>query len=94
MKRAEAEALTKEIEMAWDREEKFWWQRSLVNWLQSRDRNTRFFHTSTLQRRARNKVIRLRGRDGVWLENEGEIGKEFTDFYNKLFASCEVGSMG
>ncbi|XP_028765313.1 uncharacterized protein LOC114723286 [Neltuma alba] len=81
------------IEHAWDREEKFWWQRSRVNWLQSGDRNTKFFHTSTLQRRARNKVVKLRKGDGEWIEKEDEINTAFSQFYFELFASEDTRDM-
>ena len=70
----------------WNQEEKYWWQRSRVKWLEVGDRNMRFFHSSTVQRRARNKEVRLKGEGGIWLEREEEINAAFSDFYNKLFA--------
>lgn len=57
-----------------------------MNWLRSGDRNTRFFHTSTIKRRARNKVVRLKGRDDRWLEKDEEINEAFAGFYKELFA--------
>lgn len=87
-KKLRVEELISEIEKAWDREEMFWWQRSRVGWLKSGDRNTMFFHSSTVQRRMRNKVTKLKSTTGLWLEKEDEINEALTSFYNGLFASC------
>ena len=43
--------LIKEIDDIHQAEEMFWMQRSRVSWLQLGDRNTHFFHASTVQRR-------------------------------------------
>lgn len=45
-------------------EEMLWMQKLRIDWLRLRDRKTRFFHTSTLVRRRRNKIVMLRGEDG------------------------------
>ncbi|KAI9070826.1 hypothetical protein K1719_047203 [Acacia pycnantha] len=60
----EAEGLVRQIEDAWDKEESYWWQRSRISWLTCGDRNTKFFHTSVIQRRQRNKILRLKGDNG------------------------------
>ena len=38
------------------------YQRARVNWLKMGDSNTKFFHQSTMQRRQKNKVLWIRGR--------------------------------
>lgn len=38
-------------------EELYWKQKGRANWLREGDRNTKFFHATTKQRRARNRVI-------------------------------------
>ncbi|XP_057996610.1 uncharacterized protein LOC131175927 [Hevea brasiliensis] len=43
----------------WNREESYWKQRSRIQWLIEGDRNTRFFHVSTIQRRHRNSIVKL-----------------------------------
>ncbi|XP_028784473.1 uncharacterized protein LOC114740485 [Neltuma alba] len=86
-RREEADSLLKLIEEAWEREEKYWWQRSRINWLSAGDRNTKFFHSCTIQRRVRNKVVKLKGEDGEWLEEEKDINDAFSKFYSELFAS-------
>ena len=41
--------------------------KSRSNWVQFGDRNMKFFHTSTLNRRSKNKILSLKGEDGHWL---------------------------
>ncbi|KAI9123409.1 hypothetical protein K1719_004709 [Acacia pycnantha] len=82
----EAGDLVRQIELAWDKEEAYWWQRSRIAWLQCGDRNTRFFHSSVIQRRQRNKILRLKDERGVWLEDKREINASFSCFYRKLFS--------
>lgn len=55
--------LTK-INGIWAREEAYWQQKSRVKWLECGDRNTSFFHQITIQRRALNKIIRIKDESG------------------------------
>ncbi|KAK4254083.1 hypothetical protein QN277_009512 [Acacia crassicarpa] len=82
-----AESLVKQIEKAWGREEAYWWQRSRITWLKCGDRNTSFFHSSVIQRRQRNKILRLRSDAGIWLEDKKEIHEIFSSYYKNLFSS-------
>lgn len=83
----EAESLINQMEEAWNKEGRYWWQRSRILWLQCGDRNSKFFHNSVIQRRQRNKVLRLKDVNGEWLEEQGDINKAFSDFYTTLFSS-------
>lgn len=56
-------------------EEIMWMQKSHVDWLRFGDQNTRFFHTSTLVRRRRNKIEMLRRENGDW-DTEKTIMKD------------------
>lgn len=47
-------------------EELLWLQKSRIDWLRLGDRNTRFFHISTVVRRRRNMVEMLKREDGQW----------------------------
>ncbi|KAI9124734.1 hypothetical protein K1719_004656 [Acacia pycnantha] len=86
----EAEDLSRQLEEAWAQEEVYWWQRSRIMWLNSWDKNTRLFHSSAIQRRQRNKILRLKDDSGCWLEEREEINNAFDSFYQKLFTP--VGS--
>ncbi|KAI9086906.1 hypothetical protein K1719_031067 [Acacia pycnantha] len=89
----EAENLVGLIEETWIREETYWWQRSRISWLKSGDQNTKFFHSSVIQRRQRKEVLRLKGEDGVWLEERMAINNSFNKFYRNLFSSGGSRSM-
>ncbi|KAI5323779.1 hypothetical protein L3X38_032851 [Prunus dulcis] len=45
------EAVKAYLEKLWKVEELYWCQRLRINWLSAGDKNTRFFHLSTIQRR-------------------------------------------
>lgn len=54
----EAELL-QEYENLLQQEEPFWFQQAQSKWLLEGERNTRFFNTSVLIRKAKNKVLRV-----------------------------------
>ncbi|CAL9020979.1 unnamed protein product [Prunus brigantina] len=43
--------------------------KSRLKWLQEGDRNTKFFHLTTIIRRRRNRIERLKDDKGVWVED-------------------------
>ena len=54
-------------------EELYWKQKSRGNWLRAGDRNTKFFHAKTKQRRAQNMLTKLKTPRGGWAESEEDI---------------------
>ena len=52
-----------------------------MNWLNLGDKNTKFFHQSTLQRRKRNKILRIKRGNNEWIEDEKGVIKEFEDYF-------------
>ncbi|KAJ4844704.1 hypothetical protein Tsubulata_024279 [Turnera subulata] len=56
-------------------EELFWYQKSRQQWIAQGDRCTRFYHLSTVCRRKRNKVERLKI-GGQWCSQQGVICQE------------------
>lgn len=67
-------------------EEIFWFQKSRCNWLKMGDRNTKFFHASTIIRRKKNKIIALKDNDDCWVTDPGELKQLARDFYSNLFS--------
>ncbi|KAJ1420323.1 hypothetical protein SESBI_14457 [Sesbania bispinosa] len=47
--KTEMEEIRKEIDKHWKQEEKYWGMRSRIKWIQWGDKNTKFFHSTTLQ---------------------------------------------
>ncbi|KAL4293355.1 hypothetical protein AHAS_Ahas18G0119800 [Arachis hypogaea] len=78
-----------EITRLWRQEEKYWGQRSMVKWLNFGDKNTSFFHASTIQRRDRNRIERLKDPIGNWVCGEREILKLAAAHFQNLFTAIE-----
>ena len=64
-----------------------WYQRSCLNWFQSGDQNTWFFHARASSRYKKNIITSLLGSHGVWQEEERKIGKVVVGYYANLFSS-------
>lgn len=64
------------------KEEIFWKQKSRVQWLTKGDRNTNFFHQSTLKHRSRNIIRSLVKEDGSIVTNEREIVREAMNYFS------------
>lgn len=66
--------------------EQLWMQKSRIDWLRLGDKNTKFFHTATLVRRARNKVERLQNEDGSWVTDNEVMKNMAVHYYEELFS--------
>lgn len=62
-------------------------QKLRVSWLRMGDKNTKFYYTSTLIRRRRNRVDMLMNKEGVWVEDATELKGMALSFYRELFTS-------
>ncbi|GLU04417.1 hypothetical protein SLE2022_215670 [Rubroshorea leprosula] len=77
--------LLQEYQQALFEEEVLWLQKSRVDWIASGDRNTSFYHMSTVTRRCNNKIGALKV-DGVWSNNPEVLKQHVRDFYTHLFS--------
>ena len=72
-----------------EQEEVFWQQKSRNSWLSEGDKNSKFFHLSTIVRRRKNKLEGLKNEDGSWAASTDDM-KEFVVFYfQNLFKERE-----
>ncbi|KAL8129313.1 hypothetical protein V2J09_018468 [Rumex salicifolius] len=78
--------LHQELEKTLEEEELLWFQKARDKWVQFGDRNTRYFHTSTLIRRRRNKVEALMNDEGTWVTDQSELEGMVRGFYNSLYS--------
>ncbi|KAH7855902.1 hypothetical protein Vadar_030395 [Vaccinium darrowii] len=78
--------LISSLEDLWQKETMFWHQRSCINWLKLGDRNSRFFHLTTIQRWQRNQIVRLKDSFGAWQLDEKIIGSIIKDHFQNLYA--------
>ncbi|XP_043700329.1 uncharacterized protein LOC122651058 [Telopea speciosissima] len=67
-------------------EEILWQQKSRSNWIVNGDRNSKYFHISTMKKRTRNK-IRLINVNGTTVTDENQLGQAFIDFFRNLYSS-------
>ena len=66
-------------------EEEYWALKSRLNTATFGDRNTSFFHVSTIVRRHRNKIRCLKVSDDRWLTEEVDIKNHIREFYKNLY---------
>lgn len=81
-----------ELERTLTEEELLWRQKSRVTRLQAGERNTRFFHLSTLVRRRRNRITRLMDDHGQWIEDDYTLRAMVRSFYLRLYTSEQVSN--
>lgn len=63
----------------------YWHQRSRIKWLQMGDSNSHFFHLSTIQRRQRNHLVRLKDSAGEWKDNPTEVVGIIKEYFQGLY---------
>ena len=69
-----------------DQEAIFWNQKAKVKWLKDGERNTSFFHKSTILHRMRNKISKMRTDSGDTLEEQQDISDELTCHFSQLLS--------
>ena len=67
-------ALCLELEEWMEKEELKWKQKSRELWLREGDRNSKFFHLSTVIRKRNNRINEIKLDDGSWLHGREQIG--------------------
>lgn len=65
----------------------FWGLRSRIKWLKWGDRNTKFFHATTIQRRSRNRISMLLNDQGEWVRNEEDLKNMTMNFFKNIYTS-------
>lgn len=70
-----------------EQEEIYWCQKCRVAWLKEGERNTRFFHTSTLICRRRNAISWLKISDGSLCDDLNVLKTEAREFYFQLYSA-------
>jgi len=78
-----------QIEERQKQEEILWRQKSRISWLKDGEKNTRFFHKSTIQRRMHNKITFVTNQQGERIETHEEMEKEFTGYFKEILKEPE-----
>ena len=79
--------LLKELEVVHSQEEDIWALKSRVNWLVQGDRNTNFYHVSTLVRRKRNQILAIKDSVGEWIFEERAIKEHIRNGFGGIYTS-------
>ncbi|KAL0012862.1 hypothetical protein SO802_007970 [Lithocarpus litseifolius] len=66
-------------------EEELWAMKARTNWIIFGERNTAFFHQSTLARRSRNKITSIQDVNGNWVHNLEGIKEIIVANFKKLY---------
>ncbi|XP_023645887.1 uncharacterized protein LOC111832631 [Capsella rubella] len=79
--------LSMRLRTAYQEEEVYWQQKSRNRWMRVGNRNSKFFHAQTKNRRARNRIIGLYNKDDVWHTEERDLYLIASDYFSDLFKS-------
>lgn len=88
-----------ELEIKWKlcaayrEEELYWRQKSRVLWLRGGDRNTRYFHAKTKQRRARNRITRLMNSMNDWVYSAKDTEAVASGYFHDLFTTSNPNTI-
>ncbi|GKV47795.1 hypothetical protein SLEP1_g54657 [Rubroshorea leprosula] len=91
LQKLEGELLT-EYHRILHAEELFWCQKSRVEWINSGDRNTSFYHTSTIVQRNRNRITTLKIDDN-WVDDDMQLRSHVRSFFQELFVAKQTNIM-
>jgi hypothetical protein len=61
----EENQMIQEWEERCKKEETLWCQKYRIRWLKEGERNTEFFHRTTIARKSHNKILKIRDQDGI-----------------------------
>ena len=64
-----------------------WSLKSRVNWMVQGDRNTSFYHVSTLIRRKHNKILNLKDSQGERINDLTAVMEHVQNSFSKLFST-------
>ncbi|XP_028055969.1 uncharacterized protein LOC114260109 [Camellia sinensis] len=65
-----------------------WFQKSKTDWISQGDRNTKFFHVTTLIKRKRIRIEILKDEQGNWIDQPRELKCLIHNYFVNLFSPC------
>ena len=79
--------VSRKLQEAYRDEEQYWEQKSRTNWHVLGDRNTKFYHTLTKQRRIQNRIIGLHNEEGNWVNSEQDVEGVAERYFTDVFST-------
>ncbi|XP_056850872.1 uncharacterized protein LOC130500150 [Raphanus sativus] len=83
----ELKDLRRQLILAFKEEHSYWEQKSRNQWHKFGDRNTKFHHGITKQRRAQNRIISIKDKHGKLVEKETEVENVAVQYFRDLFST-------
>eukprot|EP00253_Pinus_taeda_P004448 PITA_04448 len=74
-------------------EETLWRQKSRIRWLKNGEKNTKFFHKTTVQRRMINYITHIKNEQGDQIETHEGIEEEFLNYFKKAHQEPNINRM-
>lgn len=73
-------------------EEEYWRTKSRIQWQRAGDRNSKFFHSKTKQRRSHNRIVHLKDDKGQIHTEVRDIHSQVESYFQNLFTSggCDI----
>ncbi|XP_021718083.1 uncharacterized protein LOC110685852 [Chenopodium quinoa] len=65
-------------------------RKARVDWLADGDRNTTFFHLSTVVKRWRNKIVAVKDENNQWIHDKEEVKNLIVNYFRNLFTDDGV----
>jgi hypothetical protein len=76
--------MTQEWDERCQQEETLWRQKSHIRWIKIRERNTNFFHRTTMDRRAHNKILKIMEPNGIERESHKDIKTNLVNHFHGI----------
>lgn len=74
---------------AYKEEEEYWCRKAKIQQPNEGDKNTKYFHTVTAERRRRNKILSMIGENEREVKGQAEITGEITKYFETLFTTSQ-----
>ncbi|KAL0864587.1 hypothetical protein Bca101_043705 [Brassica carinata] len=82
-------SLKAQLQLQYRLEEEYWRTKSRVLWLQAGDKNTKFFHAKTKQRRSYNRISYIQDGDGRIITKAKDIFRHIERYFKDLYTSSK-----
>eukprot|EP00253_Pinus_taeda_P029368 PITA_29368 len=86
--------INNQLEERRKQEEIYWRQKSRVRWLEEGERNTKFFHRTTVKRRMHNKIPFIQDQEGAKIEEHEKIEEILLNHFQQLKEGKAPGPEG
>ena len=84
---SEINKLRKEINYLLDREEIMWRQRKKVQWMNSGDHNSKYFHSKASDQRKENTIYGILDENGNWCDSTESIADVDVSYFENLYTT-------